>query len=207
VRHTFNFSALYALPFGKGSSHDFGSVGNALLGNWEIGGIINARSGLPLEIGITRPDVVIQCAAATCPVTINGVTTTVPTGFVAQLPGTINATNPLPVGFVGVVNTPGGGASRNVRRPNIVPGVNPYLNVALKLPRTEFLIFSRLVRTPDRIVTSDDLWTCVWATNKPLNSESLHVYIYRLRAKLAEFGLQIETMVNVGYRVIVSKKA
>jgi hypothetical protein len=128
VRHTFNFSALYSLPFGKGASHDLGSFGNALLGNWEIGGIINARSGLPLEIGITRPDVVIQCAAATCPVTINGVTTTVPTGFVAQLPGTINAANPLPVGFVGVVNTPGGGASRNVRRPNIVPGVNPYLN-------------------------------------------------------------------------------
>ena len=128
VRHTFNFSALYSLPFGKGASHDLGSFGNALLGNWEVGGIINARSGLPLEIGITRPDVVIQCAAATCPVTINGVTTTVPTGFVAQLPGTINAANPLPVGFIGVVNTPGGGASRNVRRPNIVPGVNPYLN-------------------------------------------------------------------------------
>jgi DNA-binding response OmpR family regulator len=73
---------------------------------------------------------------------------------------------------------------------------------ALKLPRTEFLIFSRLVRTPNRIVTADDLWTSVWSDNKPLNSESLHVYIYRLRAKLAEFGLQIETMVNVGYRLI-----
>jgi hypothetical protein len=119
VRHTFNISALYKLPFGKG---------NAFLGGWEIGGIVNARSGLPIEVGITRPDVVIQCAAATCPVTINGVATTVPTGFVAQLPGTINAANPLPVGFVGFVNTPGGGASRNVRRPNIVPGVSPFLN-------------------------------------------------------------------------------
>lgn len=74
--------------------------------------------------------------------------------------------------------------------------------VTLKLPRTEFLIFSRLVRTPNRIVTADDLWISVWGTNKPLNSESLHVYIYRLRAKLTEFGLQIETMVNVGYRLI-----
>jgi DNA-binding response OmpR family regulator len=79
--------------------------------------------------------------------------------------------------------------------------------VPLKLPRTEFLIFSRLVRTPNRIVTADDLWTSVWGTNKPLNTESLHVYIYRLRAKLAEFGLQIETMVNVGYRLVTSKKA
>ena len=75
----------------------------------------------------------------------------------------------------------------------------------LKLPRTEFLIFSRLVRTPDRIVTADDLWGSVWSGNKPLNTESLHVYIYRLRAKLATFGLQIETMVNVGYRLIISK--
>jgi DNA-binding response OmpR family regulator len=77
--------------------------------------------------------------------------------------------------------------------------------VPLKLPRTEFLIFSRLTRTPNRIVTADDLWSSVWGTNKPLNSESLHVYIYRLRAKLSDFGLQIETMVNVGYRLITSK--
>ena len=72
----------------------------------------------------------------------------------------------------------------------------------LKLPRTEFLIFSRLSRTPDRIVTAEDLWESVWGHDKPLNTESLHVYIYRLRAKLTVFGLQIETMVNVGYRLL-----
>lgn len=75
----------------------------------------------------------------------------------------------------------------------------------LKLPRTEFLIFSRLTRTPNRIVTAEELWSSVWGGDKPLNSESLHVYIYRLRAKLSEFGLQIETMVNVGYRLITAK--
>jgi hypothetical protein len=128
VRHTFNFSALYKLPFGKNTGNDLGSVGNALLGDWEIGGIVNARSGLPIEVGITRPDVVIQCAADTCPVTVNGVATTVARGFVAQLPGTINAANPLPLGFIGVVNTPGGGASRNVRRPNLISGVDPFLS-------------------------------------------------------------------------------
>jgi DNA-binding response OmpR family regulator len=74
----------------------------------------------------------------------------------------------------------------------------------LKLPRTEFLIFSRLSRTPDRIVTAGDLWESVWGSDKPLNTESLHVYIYRLRAKLNAFGLQIETMVNVGYRLLSS---
>ena len=77
---------------------------------------------------------------------------------------------------------------------------------AIKLPRTEFLIFSRLTRTPNRIVASDELWSSVWGANKPLNTESLHVYIYRLRAKLADFGLQIETMVNVGYRLITESR-
>ena len=128
VRHTFNLSALYQLPFGKGKTHDFGGIGNALLGNWEIGGIINGRSGLPIEVGITRPDVVIQCTVGPCALTIGGSATTVPTGFVAQLPGTINGSSPLPVGFTAVVNTPGGGASRNVRRPNLISGVSPYLN-------------------------------------------------------------------------------
>jgi len=74
----------------------------------------------------------------------------------------------------------------------------------LKLPRTEFLIFSRLVRTPDRIVMAKELWGCAWGDDKPLNTESLHVYIYRLRAKLATYGLQIETMVNVGYRLLAT---
>jgi hypothetical protein len=115
VRHTFNLSALYDLPFGKGKKHDFGSTGNAILGDWEVGTIINARSGIPLEIGIVRPDVVMQCVSTSgC----GGL----PNGFVAQL-----ASGTLPAGFVGVVNTPGGGASRNVRRPDLIPGINPYL--------------------------------------------------------------------------------
>ncbi len=130
VRHAFNLSALYDLPFGKGKKYDFGSVGNSILGNWEIGTIVNARSGLPLEIGIVRPDVVIQChntAGCVVPTGAGGVTTTLANGFVAQLPGTINAANPLPPGFIAVVNTPSGGASRNVRRPDLIGGVSPYL--------------------------------------------------------------------------------
>jgi hypothetical protein len=124
VRHTYNLSALYDLPFGKGKKHNLGGVGNALLGDWGVGAIINGRSGLPLEIGIVRPDVVIQCRnAAGCVVGA----TTVANGFVAQLPATINAANPLPLGFIAVVNTPGGGNSRNVRRPDLVAGVSPYL--------------------------------------------------------------------------------
>ena len=132
ITHTFNLSALYDLPFGTGKKHDFGGVGNAILGNWQVGLIANARSGVPLEIGIVRPDVVIQCqnaAGCTVPTGAGGVNTVFANGFVAQLPGTINAANPLPPGFIAVVNTPAGGSSRNVRRPDQVAGVSPYLTV------------------------------------------------------------------------------
>jgi len=74
---------------------------------------------------------------------------------------------------------------------------------SLKLPRTEFLILSRLSRSPERIVTAEELWEYAWGNDKPVNMESLHVYIYRLRHKLNPHRLQIETMVNVGYRLII----
>jgi hypothetical protein len=119
VRHNFNISALYALPIGKGKHWDLGGAGNAFLGNWEVGGIINARSGVPIEVLIVRPDVVIQCTnpAAGCTA-----------GQVVSLPGTVNAANPLPAGFTAMINTPGGGASRNNRRPDLIAGVNPFLD-------------------------------------------------------------------------------
>ena len=73
----------------------------------------------------------------------------------------------------------------------------------IRLPRTEFLLVSRLARTPERIVSAEDLWQYAWGTDKPLNSESLHVYIYRLRNKLLPYQLRIDTMINVGYRLLV----
>jgi DNA-binding response OmpR family regulator len=72
----------------------------------------------------------------------------------------------------------------------------------LRLARSEFLIVSRLARTPARIVSSAELWQEAWGSSKPYNSVSLHVYMYRLRRKLAPHDLNIETMVNVGYRLI-----
>ena len=77
----------------------------------------------------------------------------------------------------------------------------------IKLPRTEFLIFSRLVRSADRIVPADELWEYAWGDQKPLNTESLHVYIYRLRNKLIAYELSIDTMVNVGYRLVLNRVA
>lgn len=74
---------------------------------------------------------------------------------------------------------------------------------SLKLPRTEFLILSRLARSPERIVTAEELWEYAWGSEKPVNMESLHVYIYRLRNKLIDSRISIDTMVNVGYRLLL----
>ena len=79
IPHTFNGSLVYLVP-GEG----FWS------GGWRVGGIVNARSGVPLNVTIARPD----------NVTVNG---------------------------VNVANIPGGN-SRGTQRPDLVPGVDPYIN-------------------------------------------------------------------------------
>jgi hypothetical protein len=77
------------------------------LGGWQLGGVVNARTGVPIDVLITRPDVVYRDTRD----------------------GSIYA-NPVVVGgqvfTVPVVNTLGGGNSRNVRRPDVVAGVDPY---------------------------------------------------------------------------------
>ncbi|HVF57602.1 MAG TPA: TonB-dependent receptor [Pyrinomonadaceae bacterium] len=102
VRHSFNLSALYDLPVGRNRKFDLGGIANAIFGNWGVGGIVNARSGLPIEVLVVRPDVVFVDAAG-------------------------NVFSSAGAGRTAIVNTPGGGASRNVRRPDVIPGVNPYL--------------------------------------------------------------------------------
>jgi Carboxypeptidase regulatory-like domain len=104
VRHTFNLSLIYPLPYGKGRPHgsDASGLTQALLGGWDVGGIVNARSGLPVNVLIVRPDIVYRDPA-----------------------GNIFA-NPA-ADRVAIINTPGGGNSRNVRRPDLVPGVSPFI--------------------------------------------------------------------------------
>jgi hypothetical protein len=97
VRHTFNLSALYEIPY-KGSG-----ASGLLLGGWQVGGIANARSGLPVAVQIVRPDVVYRDAA-----------------------GTIFASPAAD--RLAIINTPRGGATRNVRRPDLIPGVDPFIH-------------------------------------------------------------------------------
>jgi hypothetical protein len=113
VRHNFNLSFLYELPFGRGKQFGSGLSGfaQAAFGNWQVGSIINARSGLPINLLVTRPDTVFVNASGN--VVANGNCTG--TGTAAVCP-------------TAIINTLGGGSSRNVRRPNLVPGVDPFLH-------------------------------------------------------------------------------
>ena len=90
VRHTFNLSALYTVP-GNGP----------VTGGWSIGGIANARSGLPIGVLIARNDIVYVDGSGTV--------------FL----------NPA-ADRTAVVNVPGGGFTRATQRPDLVPGVSPY---------------------------------------------------------------------------------
>ena len=105
VRHTFNLSLMYSLPFGEGRRFgaDASGFAQAVLGGWDVGGIVNARSGVPINVLVTRPDILYRDSASG-----------------------LYYTGPA-VGRVAVINTPGGGASRNVRRPDMVPGVDPFI--------------------------------------------------------------------------------
>jgi hypothetical protein len=83
IPHSFNGALVYLLPFD-----------GALAGGWRIGGILNARSGVPINVTINRPDTVS-------------------------------------VGGVTVTNVPGGN-TRGTQRPDLIPGVNPYLKQGVR---------------------------------------------------------------------------
>jgi hypothetical protein len=111
VRHSLNATALYELPFGRGRARlsNAPSALDAVLGGWEVGGVINARSGMPVDLTIARNDIAYRVNA---------------TGRIVDRPLISNgqiATTP-------VINNPYGGAFRSNRRPTVVAGVSPYLS-------------------------------------------------------------------------------
>jgi hypothetical protein len=59
VRHNLNVSSVYALPFGKGQRYASGGIGAAILGNWELSGIMTARTGRPIDVVVTRTAAVL----------------------------------------------------------------------------------------------------------------------------------------------------
>lgn len=71
----------------------------------------------------------------------------------------------------------------------------------IDLSRAEFLMFSCLVRSINRFVHSEAIWSAVWGDKKPYNADSLHVIMYRLRRRFAPFDLHFDNKAHVGYRL------
>jgi hypothetical protein len=111
VRQSFNLSMMYEVPYGAGQKlgAHASPLAKGLLGGWQVGTIFNARGGLPIDVEIARAAVVYR----------NNTTGVITTSPVVQNGAVV--TTPL-------VNVPGGGQSRNVARPDLIPGVDPYLH-------------------------------------------------------------------------------
>ncbi len=111
VRHSMNFNVLYELPVGHGRTygHGMSRLADALIGGWEVGSVLNYRTGLPIDLTMARNDIAYQVDATgqfvTAPIVQNGAVLTTP-----------------------VVNNPYGGAFRSNRRPSVVAGVSPFLS-------------------------------------------------------------------------------
>jgi len=112
VRQSFNLSLLYELPYGRGQKYGAGAgaVARTLFGRWQFGSLFNARTGLPIDVEIARNSTIVYR---------NDVTGVITTSAVVS--GGVVMTTPI-------VNVPGGGQSRNVQRPDLIPGVDPYLH-------------------------------------------------------------------------------
>jgi hypothetical protein len=71
--------------------------------NWRFAAALDVQSGQPIDVRLTRPDIVYVDAS----------------GRVFDTPAADRSA---------VINVPGGGSSLDVRRPDLIPGVNPYLD-------------------------------------------------------------------------------
>jgi hypothetical protein len=112
-RHVVSVNAIWQIPVGANKRFRFGGNRfiNAVLGDWQISGFQNYHSALPINVLVSRNNVVYLNPQNgnyyTSPVLSSGQVITVP-----------------------VINLPGGGQSRGTQRPDLVPGVNPYLDSA-----------------------------------------------------------------------------
>src|SRR5688572_27685400 len=72
----------------------------------------------------------------------------------------------------------------------------------VRLTNKEFTLLSALARSPDRVITRQQLLDSVWGYSYYGDARTLDVHIRRLRQKLGDCGGSIETVVGVGYRFV-----
>jgi DNA-binding response OmpR family regulator len=72
----------------------------------------------------------------------------------------------------------------------------------VKLTNKEFNLLSLLAKSPDRVITRQQILDNVWGYSYYGDARTLDVHIRRLRQKLGDCGDCIETVVGIGYRFI-----
>ena len=72
----------------------------------------------------------------------------------------------------------------------------------VRLTNKEFTLLSVLAKSPDRVITRQQLLDSVWGYSYYGDARTLDVHIRRLRQKLGDCGGSIETVVGVGYRFV-----
>jgi DNA-binding response OmpR family regulator len=75
----------------------------------------------------------------------------------------------------------------------------------IKLTRKEFALIEHLIKNAGRVSTRQQLLDDIWGYSYFGDTRTLDVHIRRLRQKLGDCGVCVETVVGVGYRFIGCK--
>lgn len=75
----------------------------------------------------------------------------------------------------------------------------------VKLTRKEFALIEHLIKNTGRVSTRQQLLDDIWGYSYFGDTRTLDVHIRRLRQKLGECGICVETVVGVGYRFVGCK--
>jgi DNA-binding response OmpR family regulator len=72
----------------------------------------------------------------------------------------------------------------------------------VRLTRREFDLFKCLLENRNRVMSRERLLELVWGYERFVETRSVDVHVGRLRTKLGKAGVQIETVVGLGYRFV-----
>ncbi len=75
------------------------------------------------------------------------------------------------------------------------------------LCRKEFFVLTALLRGNGRPVQHQDLWHAVWGETEEVNLLVLRAQIANLRRKLMPYGIEIGSMIGVGYYLQIPQAA
>ncbi|MCZ2393528.1 MAG: response regulator transcription factor [Chitinophagales bacterium] len=70
----------------------------------------------------------------------------------------------------------------------------------INLTKTEFDILSKLIETPNRIFSRQEIIDSIWGEDIYVTERTVDVHITRLRKKLGEYGSAITNRIGFGYR-------